>query len=362
MVAKNGSKKVIRQLQPNRDDLFQHKHPSLWKFWEHGVSSSFLNLFMTCREQTRLAFVEGWTSKMNGLPIEFGSCVHWVLEQAYGQFNDFRHYIKNPTTVKNWVKEYVENYQTDWLKKIPRASNAQVEFSEVFCGLAEAVLPTYFRRWDGDFLQGKYTFGNQTPSPAKWESLEELFQVSYTFLDGKNVPIRGRRDGVFLDGKGNRWVFDTKTKSIIRDDEISELLPWDLQQMLYLYVTHRSGPVAGTVMNVVRRPGQRRGNDERLKDFLNRVAAEVCATKNFDHYFIRYVMKGPDIKEFERNMLRGVMRDVRAWWEGDVAHYRNPSNLTSKYGKCGLYEIIVNKLYSSHYQRKAAFNELPEVK
>src|SRR5690242_4235378 len=65
------------------DNLFQGKTPSLWKLYEDGVSSSFLNSFLTCMEQTRLSYIEGWSSRTTPMAFEFGTCCHWVLEQAY---------------------------------------------------------------------------------------------------------------------------------------------------------------------------------------------------------------------------------------------------------------------------------------
>src|SRR5687767_5785188 len=87
-------------------DLFRGEQPSLWKFHEHGVTSSFLNSYLTCKEQTRLCYVEGWGSRTVPLAFEFGTACHWILEQAYQPAKMADRRI--PTA--EWIKEQVLTY------------------------------------------------------------------------------------------------------------------------------------------------------------------------------------------------------------------------------------------------------------
>lgn len=353
---------------------FRGIQPSLWNFYKHGVTASFLDSFLTCREQTRLAFVEGWSSRDLSLAIEFGSCCHWMLEQTYGSFPSYDDGLKHVwENLADAVTDLIKKYHQKWLSQVDAPTQRQLQQQEFLYGLAEGVLPTYFRRWDGDFNGGKYTFANNTVCPVKWVSLEEVFESQYTYPDGLQVPIRGRRDGVFISPKGGVWIFDTKCRSVIKDDEILETLSSDLQQMLYATVTMkemkenpqkyggRTVPT-GTVMNIIRRPGQRQKSYPNLKSLLEKVRSEVSNPKKFDHYFIRYqmVFEKDEIQKWKKETLDPLMLDVRGWYEGTTPHYAAHRNLTTKYGKCFMYLPMVKNDYTQCYRRSVPFNELQE--
>lgn len=366
---------IITSVKP--EGMFRGQ-PSLWNFYKHGVTASFLDSFLTCREQTRLAFVEGWSSRDVSLALEFGSCCHWILEQAYSALGMTFHrtsqtYGSLEQMRSQWVSEETRAYHQKWLSQVDAPTQRQLQQQEFVYGLAEGVLPTYFRRWDGDFNGGKYLYNNNTVCPTRWISLEETFESLYTYPDGLQVPIRGKRDGVFVSPKGGVWIFDTKCRSIIKDEEILETLPSDLQQMLYASVTMkemlenpkkyagRTVPT-GTVMNIIRRPGQRQKSYPNLKALLEKVRSEVSNPKKFDHYFIRYQMvfdKG-DIQKWKKETLDPLMLDVRGWYEGTTPHYATHRNLTTKYGKCFMYNPMVKNDFSQCYRRSVPFNELQE--
>jgi hypothetical protein len=348
--------KPVKPVGYDTPDLYRGKDPSVWSFWRDGVTSSFLHYFNTCLEQTRLCYVEGWSSRSVPIYFEFGTCMHWVFEQVYGQ-----RLIKPPTAgdCKFWVKEY----EKKWLSIVPTPTMKQLEQQELIYGMAESVLPYYFDRWEGDFT-GTYRWGNRTTAPAEWHSLEEVFCLPYTYPDGKKTVLRGKRDGVFRDRRGGLWVFDTKCRSVINHDDSLELLPFDTQQMLYLYVTamELKRMPSGVIMNIVRRPGQRRGIGEELQPFLGRICKDVSKPKRYDHYFIRYqlTVTRDELLKWKQTQLDPMMQTVRMWWEGKLPHYLREQNLTTKYGHAQLYAPIVRGEYGSCYRRQHAFNELTE--
>lgn len=345
------------------DTLFQGKFRSLWQLYKDGVSSSFLNSFLTCLEQTRLSYVEGWTPRQTPMSFMFGTTNHWILEQAYQQEtlaavagvidSDF---------LDSWVKGMTAKYETKWKAENPSPITKETQQLELCLGLTEAVLPGYFRRWDGDFNGGHYAIANNTTQVAEWVSLEEIFKVPYTYPDGKVVSLRGRRDAVFRDKRKKLWVFDTKCRSVINHEDALDTLPVDIQQMLYLYATYLEfGEMpCGTIMNIIRRPGHRQGKTEPLKDFLDRVVGEVQAPKNYDHNFTRYEMgvTAGEVLAWKTKTLDPLMQAVRMWWEGGIPHYMNPNALITKYGHCGMFYPITKDDYRYVFKRKTAFNEL----
>lgn len=354
--------RIVRKAAKASSAALWRGKPSRWDFWQHGVTSSFLGLFRTCLEQTRLQYVEGWSKRGMPLAIEFGSCCHWILEQAYGGLKIKPRQI--PT--EDWVKAWVSAYARKLLAETPGATTKQREQQELVYGLAQTVMPVYFERWGGDFSgKYKYAVGQGLATPVKWKSLEEVFDIPYTFPDGRVTHIRGRRDGVFLSQKGTEWVFDTKCRSVIIEDDLMDMLPFDLQQMLYTHVTEKqSGRMpAGVQMNIIRRPGQRRLQGESLPSLLARVHAEVSKPKRFDHYFIRHQMalsKG-DLNDWRQKVLHPLMATVRMWWEGNLPHHMNDMNLTTKYGRCAMFLPITKGDFSDCFRRPHIFAELGKV-
>ena len=141
-----------------------------WNLYRDGVSQNFICNFITCREQTRLKYIELWQSKSVSIPLEFGKCFHWLLSRCYTQMRSRgRIYLKN--TLKDsssTVKTLLKKYHIYWKKYNPIPSQKQTKNQEIIYGLCQQLLPEYLKRWDGDFLD-KYTFGNDTIKPKNWQ-------------------------------------------------------------------------------------------------------------------------------------------------------------------------------------------------
>lgn len=320
---------------------------SRWNFWEEGVSSSLLSQFLSCREQFRLSVIEGWKSHDVPLALSFGTCMHWCLEQAYAR-------MRPPGAGE--CKKLVGEFEKVWKRERPNAPQRQLQVQEMAYGLAESVLPSYFVRWAGDFKGRKYPVRSPSARPEKWLALEERFKVPYVYPDGKKTYVVGARDGLFQTPKGYVRVFDSKCLSVINEEDMQDSLPKNLQQMLYLWATwkERKSVPQGTTMNIIRRPGHRRGSEENLSRFFARVAKDVANPKRWDHYFIRIEMDvtSQEVKDWQRTFLDPVMMELRMWWEGRVPHYMNPGALITKYGRCSLFNIIVNGNCSNHFRRE----------
>lgn len=344
-------------MTPTFTPLKLPKNP-VWDFWRDGVTSSFLNLFTQCREQTRLAYCLGYSPLVTPYYFEFGTAIHYCLEHVYARVEDES--LRTPEGIRKLMKDYTKI----WAKTNAMPSSKQHEQQELIAIIAEHQLPHYFQRWDGDFNGGHYTYGNPTITPRKWVQLEVQFKIPYTYPDGRQVYIRGRRDGVFMDDQDRLWVFDTKCKSVIKEDTLSDSLQHDLQQMLYLWITRAEYKVvpAGMVMNINRRPGLKRRTGESLKAYAERTANDIGNEKKnrYDHYFIRYQMEiiNDDLNHWEKTFLHPIMAELRLWYEGKIPHYMNPNALESKYGRCGMYELIVRNNTRLYLVRKKAFGEL----
>lgn len=326
-----------------------------WTFEKSGISQGFIHYFLACREQTRLVYKELWSSHYEPLFREFGSCFHWLLAQVYSG----RKGSGNPRTANHLIAEY----HVLWKKQNPNPTNARKNQQDLVYGLCEKVLPAYLKRWDGDF-GGKYKMGCSVVKPVEWLATEEVWKLNYCVDDQLKVLIRGKYDAVFADKKKNLWLFETKCLSVISEEDIMELLPTDIQCMLYLLaikLQFKKKP-AGVLYNIVRRPGLRQGKDETLAQLLGRVEKDITTPKRQDHYFKRIEMAidWPEVEAWQKNFLDPILQEIRDWDMGKAGHWQNPDALASKYGHCMLFDMLTKGDKSKYYKRKFVFNELQD--
>lgn len=330
----------------------------LWEYERDGITQSFLKSFQLCREQTRLRYIEGWTSRTQTLPLEFGNAFQWVLCEVYR----VKGRKKIPSTKSLGL--IVEAYDVQWVSENPKTTTAQRELHERVLGLVAAVLPVYVKTFDGDWT-GVYTLLENAPEPpVAWHGLEHNFSV----VGPDGIPRRGSFDGVFEDRKGRLWLFETKTKGQIDEDLIFSILEFDFQVWFYLSALRlESGRTpAGVVYNVVRRPGQRILKDEPLEKYLYRVRADVVKPDRQDHYFKRWALPitSTQLTRWDRYVLDPLLREVKTWSKSLTTqrprHWMNAEALTTAYGRSDLFDAIVANDYSALYQRDTVFKELSE--
>jgi len=332
----------IPKKETRTESLFRGKYPSVWSFWDHGVSSSILALFLACREQARIKLIRGYTSITDAPYFAFGKCCHYILFRVYGEFS-------KPPSI-HAVEKIAGEYKRLWIKQNGNPPQSLLEEREKLIGLAAMVCHAYFIRWAGDFPSQKYPLPHKTAKPKRWISLEKRYSVLYEYPDGKKVPIVGTRDCIFESDKRKEFILDTKCYSIITPDDIADTLSVDLQLMLYIWSYYKETGVFpyGAIKNVIRRPKHIQSQGESLKRFLMRIHDEAITKKKMDHFFQRYQVEliPSEIEAWEQSTLVPIMEDIRAWWEGKAPHYMNPNSLISKYGRCETFDAVVNNNFS----------------
>lgn len=339
-----------------------------WNLYRDGVTQGFINRFMTCREQCRLHYVEGYSIKGSSIWFDFGNLVHDVLSRIYAE-----HTPPSPGTLLCLIKAYQEKREK---LNANSMTNYDWEQQEIIYGVAEAMLPIYVEKYREDWNNN-------------WVYNETTFSVPYRFRDGRATTIRGRIDGGFYkpvsEGEnenaeeyGKLVLLDTKNLSVIDEEIIYASLPFDTQCMLYLWAVKRMveeknqkrrqrgikqmNPLPSEfIYNVIRRPGHRRKKDEAIKDFVSRVNTDIF--KEVDHYLIRFKMKVTkgELDYWEKHQLIPVMEQIQAWWNagcsGDL-HWMNPQGLQSKYGKCDLFDLITKGDKTRYVKKTVPFPEL----
>jgi hypothetical protein len=363
MLKRKSAKAALPSVDPR--SLFRGTKKSLWNFWEHGVTSSFVDRFQDCRRQTELTYVEGYTSRSISEGLEFGTLCHYILEQVYTDYHNITFSVPDMEDIRS----YVEEYETFWRKAVPNPTEAQLAQQELCYAKAEALLPAYFARYSGDFT-GKYIPTLSVVQPKKFVALEGEFSVPYVFPDGAKTVLRGKRDMVFLDAKGGEYILDSKFLSIIEPKIIIKTMPVNFQLNLYIHARAEENKLAGrpapkgAMLNIARRP-QTRYNPEKesLSDYAERTAEAVADPKKYPKNFLRIAMTvaPSETKEWKETTLDPIMDDIRGWWDGRYPHYRSPKHVAGKYGLSDMFNLLVENDPSNVYKRTKPFNELLDV-
>ncbi|KKN74285.1 hypothetical protein LCGC14_0392240 [marine sediment metagenome] len=324
----------------------RRKHSYAYSPYTDGLTQSALGLWLQCREQFRLKYVEGWSAKGNPLPLHYGSASHHVLRRMYER--------------KLTIKKSIAEFDKLWRKErqttfIPQKLLAQ---HDLVLGMLDSIMPHYLRR-----IQKKDKPFNDFKT-KKWLALEHKFKIPFD-VESNQAVLRGMFDGVFLDDKGRLWLFETKNLSRIDQNDIQASLPFDLQVMFYLYALVRTYPehkIGGVLYNVLRRPGLRQGVKETLSDFIKRIEKDV--SKKYAHYFMRFPMPitRSEILEWSDKTLWPMISNLLEWWQGlddsTPRHYMNPHALVGKYGRCEMFNAIVDNNFNGLYRRDVVFSEL----
>lgn len=328
------------------------KAPPFYDVTRDGVTFSLLTQWKECRERARLATRLGWTARATTLPLIFGSVFHEALAVIYTEVQAGTRF--EPPDV-DAIRPLLARLERQWQDENPLADASALQDLDLTLAICEAMLPQYFRYWEGDFdlswhrLEREFMLPIHVPSPTDREAVD-------TFL-------RGKIDGIFSERKHDPpMLFETKTKSRFDPDVLGDLLPFELQVSIYLLALHRLYKLApaGVRYNLVRRPQLRQKVTEPTEAFVQRIAADVADRP--DWYFVRMDMavELKDLVAAEREVM-ALVTDFVSWAQDQGAHYRNSSACEGKYGTCPMLRVCGRGDYTGLYQRKTVFRELGEV-
>lgn len=330
----------------------------------HGITQGFISTFLSCREQARLRYLEGWTPYHVSSAIRFGLVFHELLNlSAQAKF-------KVPAVLRLIRKQKVHS-QTD------------PQELETILALNEVLFHAYQEKWSENDAERRWIAKERTFTvPHHWQpEVQEELNAHVAALESYNersivklvngevsaIPIRGRIDGLFEDAKGQLWVHEIKTKGQIDEDGLMQALHLNLQTMLYAWAASKleRRPVAGVLYDVVRRPQLRQGNTESLDAYVKRVKGDVASRP--DHYFMRWPVQfgKQDIKAWETTSLNRYLFAIEQWWSNlqavehpkdALSHYMNPNAMMTAWGKCDLFNRLTLQDSSGTFQLPHATN------
>lgn len=309
-----------------------------------GLSQSQIQTRLECGEKARLSTVLGWTPKGSSKPLIWGSIFHAMLEAGY----------KGLRAGKGWPDHahLMAAADAEMQGEYPGAITSTTDIIEECFLEASQLIGPYRKTWEKE--DGK----------VKWLKVEDAFRRSLT---DDIPPMKGKFDAVFEHPKFGVGLLETKTKSQISHN-LTDLLPLDLQLAYYLTALRREGLKPTTVWyNIIRRPGLKRGKEEKAKDFQERIKEDV--TSRPEHYFQRLPVtleKGE--LDFALNRVAYQLDAYQEWYESVLESGIktrclgfNSGACEGKYGTCAFLPICSKGDYSGHYIREHVSPELKDL-
>lgn len=329
-----------------------------YKLYDKGVSKTFLETFLKCREMCRLQYLKGYSPVWDSEAMDFGSAFHACNADLQSRSD------KTWAAVQHVCRMYEVNYMKDNGKEM--SDGAKERFPEMMSRVA-VTLDEYTKFWAKEDVK------------INWIEREHLFTlwIDYPYDDETmfQIPLLGFRDGVFTPkGKERRiWLFETKTKDRWDESDIRDMLGHDLQTMIYLFALrdqYGSMP-AGVRYDLVKRPSSRiKGDAERVRTFIQ---------KDRKSYFWRYnwsTLRKSDLDAWKAKFFDGLLRELVDWtlgffpdWrrtggEKEIAdpydnphHFANSANLVTWWGRDPMFNAVTTGdvtglVYSARRARK----------
>lgn len=343
---------VGRQSQGLKKTLQESKKP-VWAGPEDpgpqgGITFSLLSRWLCCRERFRLLVCEGLRPRdAFNHKLFYGTAWH-LCEQVHAA----------GSRAQRW-EIALQEYSRSQCSQHPTQQQQVQHWYQV----VKLTFPLYLEYWS------RHSGARRVQHLVQ----EQVFRVPYRLPSGRTVYLRGKWDGVDLVGSGKDagvWLFETKTKGEINEEQIKQQLSFDLQTMLYLTALTeqpscdlprtgylrcsdgREAPVQGVCYNVVRRPlsggkgmivrheatkGSKCPKCKGVPGYLHctkckgsgRVGGKPAETE--EHYYQRvaqYIKDEPqgyfmrwdvgvtpgDIQRFRRECLDPILEQLCDWW------------------------------------------------
>lgn len=316
------------------------KNQKFYNIEQDGITQGLLGKWMECRQMARW-YLQGWSPKGSSMALTYGTIVHAILERCYKRTAGKRPPSKQDVMNASKVIEKM------WKKENTLADKKSLEYLELSLLIAEATMPVYFEYWHKDFK-------------FRWEMLEQEFKIPYLLEDGRKTFVRGKLDGAY--GHNVLRLFETKTKSQINENDLVDMLPFELQINEYLWALRKLGKnVNGSLYNIIRRIGLEQRKKESITQFSKRCVEDI--RERPEHYFLRLeiLITKQDMERFEAE-FEDMIKDFYDWWQGKAGHYKNTGACISKYGRCKYLTACATNKMGGYIKRDQVFRELEDVK
>lgn len=334
---------AIRQIEEVKN-LISPYAGGMWNLYRDGLTQSMIAKWLSCPERFKLSYFEGLQSIRDTTDaLDFGNLMHDCLDAVYAGYKVSKMKDLFVHEIADYSEETVLAYNQIKAAQLT-AEGTDIQELELHTSLAQMMLPRYFAHHSGDWAN------------FKWIALEEVFDVECTLL-GIPIRIRGKWDGI-VEIDGRLWLFETKTKGRIVEENISDKLAIDLQVNLYLWAIWKvyGKMPAGVIYNVIRRPKEKLKKGETIYAYTERVEQKVEAEPGY--YFHRFngAILPIDLATWEKEFAQ-ILGQIERWFNGTF-HYKNPTSCTNEHGTCEFLKLCGANKVGFYKKRKNLFEEL----
>lgn len=255
------------------------------------VSASSLMDFLTCRQRARFR-LDRWRLKVEMIQRAYGTLLHDCLACGYKWCQKTRARRVSSAKIEGLIRSDVVQ---PWINAQSGDIDKLLELGEVAC----ALIPLYFLHW--------------YPTGVPKGQAELKFDAKLW-----GVPVRGRLDLLL-----NHVIHETKTMSRIKPNDLILQAELSLQNRFYMLAlgTTKYKPIKGLVYDIIRKPQLKRGKQENINEFAERVSADIQTRPTW--YFQRITMAAAREPQKIRWSLRQAIREYRLWREGHLSTYQN---------------------------------------
>lgn len=301
-----------------------------------GLTQSMLGNYLQCKRKFLLT-VNRWSYPSDVMKFWFGDMVHESLQQIY--------LLKQPPNFSD-IERFTHKYFAEFMRQNPMLDRGAAAKDLM---IAQILLDEYTKFYANDFKAKQ----------KRIEYTEHTFDIKLRY--GLGHRLRGKIDLKFKDKNGDPWIMEHKTKSRIDETSIVSRLSLDIQNLFYLIADEiETGKAAkGVLYNILRRPQNKPGKNERLQQFGERVRKEI--QKDTEYYFIRYeIIYTQQDRERFRKDLDFILWEIHNTVLGTFPAYKNPKSCIAEF-KCPFLEACSTNSLIGYKQKDSLFTELDEV-
>jgi len=328
-------------------EAVRKKEPIPFSLKRDGITQSLLTSWRKCPTRTRIA-MKGYYIPGASKALIFGSVFHSALEWSLSQ-------LKERAGIPEWFSEpsvlleLMDALKNEFQDEYNEANGDGKSFFDESYEMVPIIIPRYFKYWKEDF------FGD---TKKEFVEIERSFSTPFNDL----ITLRGKRDGIYAEPSGAKWLMEHKTKGMIPEEALSMTISRDLQVMMYslAYYLETGEHLRGVLYNIIRRPGLRKKAIESRTQFMQRVLEDIDSRPQ--HYFIRFPapVSVTAIEAFRIKFEKEINRFIEWTQEDEKFDIQHTHECTSMFGKCPFLQLCDSEGtdYSMLQVRKSHHPEL----
>ena len=254
---------------------------------------------------------------------------------------------RNSLYIGSAIHKGIETWDIDEAIKtlitaFPKDQN-EADEQDIATATVEALLTNYFQLY----------------KPFEDHQPEKLFDMPMMAPNGRSRKYRiaGKIDDLVFQN-GRYWIVEYKTTSRLDANYIDRLY-LDSQITMYMYAMERLGyDVAGVIYRIIRKPVLRRGKNESIEQFKERLTRDIADRTDFYFEEHKLYRSRNDIKTFEKMLYKEATLAENLTKAGCNFQHSVACNM---YGGCEYLPLCTGEIGAiDNYEKRPPNEELRE--